>query len=243
MLVDFKRILSSYTPRQFLVRVAEEYLWWIIRSWPGFEGVFMRHLFLKLTTKRLDGFCWIAQGCSIVNSFNLSIGRNFATSRNVMIDALGGIEIADECGIGPNSVILADEHRMVSPGGHFDPAARRRRPITIGSRVWIGANCFIKAGVTIGDDVVIGACSNVIADVPANGRVIGSPARPYFDVIREMAGRRSRTQGPSQQPHRATAAESGRSPSLAEPEPGRREPPTPSAANASTGPGPASIPE
>lgn len=185
MLVNVSGILRGYSLKQLLVRVAEEYLWWIIRSWPGFEGVALRHLFLKVTTRRLDGFCWIAQGCTIYNSHNLSIGRNFATSRNVYIDAIGGVEIGDDTGVGPNAVILAQEHSMVSPGGHFGPTAHRLKPIRIGSRVFVGANCFLKAGVVIGDDAIIAACSNVIADVPARGQVIGSPARPYFQALRE----------------------------------------------------------
>jgi len=186
MLVNVGKVLRGYSLRALLVRVAEEYLWWIIRSWPGFEGVYLRYLFLKVTTKRLDGFCWIAQGCTIYNASNLSIGKHFATSRNVFLDAVGGIEIGDDTGIGPNTVILAQEHRMVSTGGHFGPQAHRLNPIRIGSRVWVGANCFIKAGVTVGDDVVIAACSNVIGDVPAKSQVIGAPARPYFQVLREM---------------------------------------------------------
>ena len=185
MLVNVGSILRGYSLKQLLVRVAEEYLWWIIRSWPGFEGVVMRHLFLKVTTKRLDGFCWIAQGCTIYNSHNLSIGKHFATSRNVFLDAIAGMEIGDDTGIGPNSVILAQEHRTVSVGGHFGPQAHRLAPIRLGSRVWVGANCFIKAGVTVGDDAVIAANSNVIADVPAGGRVIGSPAQPYFQALRD----------------------------------------------------------
>jgi acetyltransferase-like isoleucine patch superfamily enzyme len=186
MLVNVGSILRGYSLRSLLVRVAEEYLWWIIRSWPGIEGVYLRYLFLKVATKRLDGFCWIAQGCTFYNSSSLSIGRNFATSRNVYVDAVGGMEIGDDTGIGPNSVILAQEHRMVSEGGHFGPRAHRLSPIRIGSRVWIGANCFVKAGVTIGDDVVVAACSNVIADVPAKSQVIGSPARSYFQAVREL---------------------------------------------------------
>src|SRR5215468_9144124 len=141
MLSNVRRILSQYRTRQILVRIAEEYLWWIIRSWPGFEGVALRYLFLKCTTEKLAGFCWISQGCSIANSYGLKIGKNFATNRNVLIDAIGGV------GIGDNA--------------------------------WVGANSFLKAGVTIGARAVVGACSNVIADVPVNGRVIGSPARPY----------------------------------------------------------------
>jgi acetyltransferase-like isoleucine patch superfamily enzyme len=186
---DSKRILSGYTVKQFLVRLAEEYLWWIIRSLPGYEGVWLRYLFLKCTTKRLAGFCWISQGCTISNSHGLSIGKNFATNRNVLIDAIGGIEIGDSSGIGPNCVLLSHEHSMLTKESYTHKQTYRRKPISIGSGVWISSNCFIKAGVTIGDNAVVGACSSVIADVPSNGRVIGSPARPYSDALREFLAR------------------------------------------------------
>lgn len=186
MIPNVRHILSGYSAKQFLVRVAEEYLWWILRSLPGYEGVVLRYLFLKCTTKRLAGFCWISQGCTIANSHTLSIGKNFCTNRNVLIDAIGGIEIGDDANIGPNCVLLAHEHSMLTKASYASEQAYRRKPINIGSGVWIGANCFIKAGVTIGDKAVVGACSNVIADVPRNGRVIGCPARPYADVMREF---------------------------------------------------------
>jgi acetyltransferase-like isoleucine patch superfamily enzyme len=172
--------------KQLLVRVAEEYLWWIIRSLPGYEGVVLRYLFLKCTTRRLAGFCWISQGCTVSNSYALSIGKNFATNRNVLIDAIGSIEIGDNTGIGPNCVLLSHEHSMMTKGNYASERAYKRKPIKIGSGVWISSNCFIKAGVTIGDNAVVGACSNVITDVPENGRVIGSPARPYAQVMREF---------------------------------------------------------
>lgn len=186
MIPDTKRILSGYSARQFLTRVAEEYAWWLIRSFPGYEGVWLRYLFLKCTAKRLDGFCWISQGCTISNSYGLSIGKNFAINRNVLIDAIGGIDIGDSTGIGPNSVVLSHEHSMLTTQGYTHESTYRRKRITIGSGVWISANCFIKAGVTIGDNAVVGACSSVVTDVPSNARVIGSPARPYVEAMREL---------------------------------------------------------
>lgn len=192
MLGAVKRVFSQYQPRQLLIRLAEEYLWWLIRSWPGFEGVALRYLFLKCTTRKLAGFCWISQGCSIVNSHGLRIGKNFATNRNILIDALGGIEIGDNVGLGPNVVMISQDHSMLSHEGYFGKENHFLRPIKIGDDAWIGANCFIKAGVTIGARAVVGACSNVVADVPENGRVIGSPARPYTDAMRELlSGRRT----------------------------------------------------
>lgn len=195
MIPNVRHILSGYTAKQFLVRVAEEYLWWIIRSFPGYEGVVLRYLFLKCTTKRLAGFCWISQGCAIANSHGLSIGKNFATNRNVLIDAIGGIEIGDSTGIGPNCVLLAHQHSMLTSENYANKQAYRRKPIKIGSGVWISSNCFISAGVTIGDRAVVGACSNVVSDVPDNGRVIGSPAQPYVAAMRDLLAQKG--QGPS----------------------------------------------
>ena len=191
MLSGVGHILAGYSFKQFAVRVAEEYIWWVVRSLPGFEGVFLRYLFLKCTSKRLDGFCWISQGCTLSNSYGLSIGKKFATNKNVLLDAIGGIEVGDNTGIGPNTVIISQEHSMLAPDHYFGLAAVKRKPIRIGSDAWIGSNCFIKAGITIGDRAVVAACSNVIADVPPNGRVIGSPARPYTDALRDWLQKRS----------------------------------------------------
>ncbi len=180
------RMLRQYTVKQLLVRAAEEYLWWVIRSWPGVSGLTLRYLFLKVTTKRLDGFCWISQGCTISNSYNLSIGTHFATNRNVLIDAIGGVEIGHHVGIGPNTVILAQEHRMVGTSRYYEEGSYRRLPIRIEEGSWIGANCFIKAGITIGENSIVGANSNVISDLPPGSRVIGSPAIPYVQAMRQF---------------------------------------------------------
>jgi acetyltransferase-like isoleucine patch superfamily enzyme len=186
---NVRQILASYNIKQLIVRVAEEYLWWVVMSFPGYEGVYLRYLFLKCTTRKLDGFCWIGKGCRIVNSYGLSIGKAFMVNTNVQIDALGGIEIGDNTGIGPNSVLIAQEHNMLSKHGFTGKESHKNhriKPIKLGSDVWIGANCFIKAGITIGDRVVVGACSNVISDVADHSTVIGSPARPYARVMREF---------------------------------------------------------
>ena len=47
----------------------------------------------------------------------------------------------------------------------------------IGNDVWIGANCVIRQGVTIGDGAVIGAGSVVTHDIPPYTIAYGSPAR------------------------------------------------------------------
>jgi serine O-acetyltransferase len=47
----------------------------------------------------------------------------------------------------------------------------------IGNRVYIAANAVVTGKITIGDNVVIGACSLVNRDIPPNTTVLGVPAQ------------------------------------------------------------------
>jgi len=185
MFAYLRHTISQYKIKHLFVRFAEEYIWWILKYLPGFEGMILRYLFLKCTTKQLKGFCYISQGCTITNSYGISIGKNFAANRNVILDGTGGIEIGDGTGFGPNCVLLSHEHTMLTKKSYFVDQDYKKRPVRIGANVWIASNCFIKAGVTIGDNAVVASCSHVIEDIAENERVIGVPARAYFKVMRE----------------------------------------------------------
>lgn len=47
----------------------------------------------------------------------------------------------------------------------------------IGKKCFIGANAMIMCGITIGDEVIVGAGSIVTKDVPSNCIVAGNPAK------------------------------------------------------------------
>lgn len=47
----------------------------------------------------------------------------------------------------------------------------------IGHEAYVGARCFVKRGVRIGDGAVVGACSLVMHDIPPYAIAVGSPAR------------------------------------------------------------------
>ena len=62
------------------------------------------------------------------------------------------------------------------------------RPITIGNDVWFGGSVVVCPGVTIGDDVVIGAGSVVTKDIPSHSVAVGNPChviRKITDADRE----------------------------------------------------------
>ena len=53
----------------------------------------------------------------------------------------------------------------------------RGRPVHIGRRVWLGGDVKILAGVSIGDDAIIGAGSIVTKDIPCGVVAAGNPCR------------------------------------------------------------------
>jgi acetyltransferase-like isoleucine patch superfamily enzyme len=55
-------------------------------------------------------------------------------------------------------------------------------PIVVGNNVFIGLNTVILAGVTIGDDCVIGAGSVVSRDIPSGSVAAGCPAKPIREI-------------------------------------------------------------
>ena len=51
------------------------------------------------------------------------------------------------------------------------------KPIVVGNNVWIGTGATILAGVTIGDNSVIGAGSVVTKSIPSNVIAVGVPCK------------------------------------------------------------------
>lgn len=52
-----------------------------------------------------------------------------------------------------------------------------KKPVKIGSNCFIGQRAFILPGITIGDNVIVGAGSVVTKDIPSNEVWAGNPAR------------------------------------------------------------------
>lgn len=85
------------------------------------------------------------------------------------------VTVGDHVFIGPHVSFYTAHHPL-------DPQTRDQHigfaePIQIGNHVWIGGNCTVLPGVTIGDGCVIGAGSLVTHDIPAGMLAVGSPCR------------------------------------------------------------------
>ena len=146
---------------------------------------FQDALFDRWERARSLGF---GEGASIYNSAiifgEVKVGAGTWVGPYVMLDgAGGGIEIGSTCSISTGVYIYThDTIGWALSGGKSEP---RRGPVRIGDCCYIGSQCVISAGVTIGMRCVVSANSFVNADVP-NGIIVGgSPARRLGRVVIE----------------------------------------------------------
>lgn len=121
--------------------------------------------------------------------------QNFVNMNCTFLDS-GEITIGDFTAIGPNCQFISVTHpvpfaeRMAPAEGLPFPKMPMSytRPITIGSKCWIGAGVTVQPGVTIGDGAVIGSGSVVTKDIPENVVAVGSPCRVVREIDQDLEG-------------------------------------------------------
>jgi UDP-2-acetamido-3-amino-2,3-dideoxy-glucuronate N-acetyltransferase len=131
----------------------------------------------------------IGEGTKIhdqVNIYKCKIGKNCKIDAYVYIEE--NVEIGSNCKIRPfvfiPTGVIIEDNVFIGPNVTFtnDKYPRVRGewsllPIRVKRGASIGANSTILAGVTIGENALVGAGSIVTKDVPSNAVVAGNPAR------------------------------------------------------------------
>ncbi|MEM1318945.1 MAG: acyltransferase [Bacteroidota bacterium] len=112
----------------------------------------------------------------------LRIGKQFGINRYSRIIAHEKIDIGNNVTIGQMVSILDHDHTYKMEEGQMQLEGYTTAPIRIGNNVWLGDKCTILKGVTIGDNVVVGANTLVHKDVPSNSVVGGVP----FKILKQL---------------------------------------------------------
>ena len=111
---------------------------------------------------------------------HVHFGKNVYANFNLTLVDDTHIYVGDYTMFGPNVTIATAGHPIW-------PELRQQglqynMPVRIGRNCWLGAGVIVMPGVTIGDNVVIGAGSVVTKDIPSNVVAVGNPCR----VMREV---------------------------------------------------------
>jgi acetyltransferase-like isoleucine patch superfamily enzyme len=168
-----------------LGKCKHEELYAEIVTWlPGEPGISERRAFWGPKFARCGDGLVMLQGVYIYPLNRVTVGRNFLVAGNVMINAGGGFTAGDDVLIGPQTKIWTINQRFDDPAKPVREQGYEQKPVVIGNDVWIGAQCVILPGVTIGDHAVVGAGSVVSRDVPPWSIAVGNPAR----VVRSRDG-------------------------------------------------------
>jgi len=113
----------------------------------------------------------------------LLVGHNFVMNGYSRIIAHERIQIGDNVVIARFVSILDHDHAFSRNGAdHIAFSGYVTGPITIGNNVWLADKVSILKGVTIGDNVIIGANSVVTKDIPSNCIAAGIPAKVIKNI-------------------------------------------------------------
>ena len=105
---------------------------------------------------------------------NIAIGDEVVLDANCCLWASENshITIGNRVGVGPGTVIVSSNHSFLMKSSYVDQPMNEKK-IVVGDDVWIGANCSILGGTSIGDGSIIGAGCVVFKSIPKNSVVIG----------------------------------------------------------------------
>lgn len=85
------------------------------------------------------------------------------------------IYVGDYTMFGPNVTVATAGHPILPE--LREKAYQYNMPVHIGRNCWIDSGAIILPGITIGDNVVVGAGSVVTKDLPSNVVAVGNPCR------------------------------------------------------------------
>ena len=133
----------------------------------------------------LDNNCQLFDYVFIDAGKSLKIGKFSTLTWYVLIEGGANTKIGDRVFIGPGSKVLTSTYKLQGLYSieHLPSKCRATEygDITINDDAYIGANCTILPGVTIGEGAVVGANSLVNKDLEPWGIYVGSPCKKIGD--------------------------------------------------------------
>ncbi len=163
---------------KYFIVVTFEFLMKLIFALPRYKSLgFFKALFLKCVGAKVGSNVIFYPGVWIAPGRNLIIGNNVDLALDVLITTSGGVEIGERTLIGYRTQIISGNHNIPANEGRIFGAGHEYGKVIIGPDCWIGANCIIMPGVSVGEGAVIAGGSVVTKNVEKFTIVGGVPAK------------------------------------------------------------------
>jgi acetyltransferase-like isoleucine patch superfamily enzyme len=159
------------------------FIWWkfgFLRA--TLKGVRVYHGALVSPRAIIDGVKSIGRYAQVSSLANVGRGSYIGDYAIIHKAVIG-----EYCSIAPFCCIGLTEHRLDLPSlspyelkevyGYIGESDLKLDPVIIGRGTWLGNGSFVRQGIQVGSDVVIGAGSVVISSVPSSTVWAGVPAR------------------------------------------------------------------
>lgn len=131
-----------------------------------------RRFLLRMFGAKIGKGVLIRRSATVTYPWKLTIGNWCWVGDHATLYTLGEITIDENTVISHHAYLCTASHDYTRPT--FDQFAKA---IHVESEAWIATNVFVGPGVTIGRGAVVGACSVVLKDVPANIVCAGNPLK------------------------------------------------------------------
>jgi acetyltransferase-like isoleucine patch superfamily enzyme len=160
---------------KYLARKPFIWLWQMFDRSPLGQNALLGHRFRRMLAPHIfskvghNFKCWHFVEWSF--GYNLSFGDNVVVHRYVLLDDRGGIEIG-------NNVSISDYVNVYSHSHDIDDIHKVYTPVTkIADGVRLTYHSTVLAGMTVGENAMVGTGAVVTRDVAPNHIVVGIPAK------------------------------------------------------------------
>lgn len=153
-------------------RVLWQLCWALFCVWTPKPANAWRLFWLRAFGAQIEGAPFVHQRARIEIPWNLTLRDRACLGDRANAYSLGEIEIGARATIAQEVYLSTGSHDFTNAAMPLVTAK-----ITIGEDAFVGARAFVLPGVTIGPRAVIGACSVVTRDVPADVIAAGNPCR------------------------------------------------------------------